>query len=459
MIRTAAALFVVGALAGACAGSRRVEPGGWRAGTARVKITPEQPFWLLAWDLHRPAQGVEEDLWARALAIEDSAGARGVWVTADVLGFPPSMALSIRRKARRRFGLGEGQLLLVATHTHNGPVLPERPSLEIYHALTPKEAEPVFAYARELERRVMDLIGEAIGRMEPARLGFGRGRSTFGANRRLKYNPNGPTDPDVPVLEVRSTDGRRRAVLFGYACHGTTVMADSCFDYFGDYPGEAALEIERRSEPTVALFATGCGGDINPAPRGNVELARRHGRTLADEVLSVLGTPGRVRALDGPLRVAFRRIELPLEPPPERALLEKLRGHPTPAMRRLADQTLRQMGEEGGVPRAVPYPLAVWRFGSDLAIVALSGEVCVDYALRLKRELGPERTWPVGYAHEVACYIPSERVLAEGGYEAGWSSEFGRAVATPSMAIYGWPVPLAPGVEDRIVGAVHAMMK
>ena len=77
------------------------------------------------------------------------------------------------------------------------------------------------------------------------------------------------------------------------------------------------------------------------------------------------------------------------------------------------------------MPSSVPYPILVWRFGPDLTLVALSGEVCVDYALRLKRELGPERTWVAGYANQVPCYIPSDRVLAEGGYEAGWGPRVG----------------------------------
>jgi neutral ceramidase len=107
--------------------------------------------------------------------------------------------------------------------------------------------------------------------------------------------------------------------------------------------------------------------------------------------------------------------------------------------------------QQNRLPSAVPYPILIWRFGSDLTLVGLSGEVCVDYALRLKRELGSDRTWVAGYANQVPCYIPSERVLAEGGYEAGWGSSLGRVVASGSISRYGWPVPLAPGLEDRIV--------
>ena len=112
-------------------------------------------------------------------------------------------------------------------------------------------------------------------------------------------------------------------------------------------------------------------------------------------------------------------------------------------------------------PREVPFPIQVWRFGKDLTLVALSGEVVVDYALRLKKELGADRTWAVAYANEVPCYIPSERILKEGGYEAGWDADQGPGVpgATSNVLFYGWAAPLASGVEDRVIAAVHSMLK
>ena len=108
----------------------------------------------------------------------------------------------------------------------------------------------------------------------------------------------------------------------------------------------------------------------------------------------------------------------------------------------------------------VPYPIVTWRFGTGPTIVALAGETCVEYSLRLKRELGgADRVWPVGYANEVMCYIPSERVLKENGYESGWSLAWGRRVAAFQMSGSGWNAPFALGLEDRIVSTVHEMLK
>jgi hypothetical protein len=81
----------------------------------------------------------------------------------------------------------------------------------------------------------------------------------------------------------------------------------------------------------------------------------------------------------------------------------------------------------------------------------------VEYALRLKKELGV--TVVLGYANEVPCYIPSEKVLAEGGYEAGWGAEFGRTLAAGSILYYGWPTPIAPGVEEKLMAALRALLQ
>ena len=456
MGRFAGLTLVIALATWAATAAAAQEGSGYRAGTAKVKITPEEPGYLLAYDRHQKAEGVESELRARALALKDAEGHRVVLVTADILGFPPSLARSIRRDVRRRFGLGDGQVLLAASHTHNGPVLPESPSLEIYHNFSEEEAKGVHAYAEVLRGRVLEAIGRALDALRPARLSWGRGRAAFGANRRRRLNPDGPTDPDVPVLCVDEPDGRPVAVVFSYACHCTTVMATHFFKYSADYAGVAAEELERSRPGTTALFVAGCGGDINPEPMGGIEFVRVHGQALADAVQRVLGRPQGLRPLRGPLGVSFGEIELPLDKAPAPELLEKLLDHKSPAQSRHARAMLKRM-QEGRLPASVPYPILVWRFGSDLTLAALAGEVCVDYALRLKRELGPERTWVAGYANEVPCYIPSDRVLAEGGYEAGWGPELGRAVASGSIMIYGWPVPLAPGLEDRIVLAVRKL--
>src|SRR5207244_10072341 len=94
-----------------------------------------------------------------------------------------------------------------------------------------------------------------------------------------------------------------------------------------------------------------------------------------------------------------------------------------------------------------PYPVQAWQLGPDLTFVALGGEVVVDYSLRLKKELGRDTTWVAGYANDVMAYIPSLRVLKEGGYEGGGA-----------MVYYGLPTVWGTQVEEQIVKGVHALV-
>src|SRR5206468_11358308 len=99
------------------------------------------------------------------------------------------------------------------------------------------------------------------------------------------------------------------------------------------------------------------------------------------------------------------------------------------------------------VKKNMPYSVQSWAFCDCLTMVFLPGEVVVDYSLRLKKELDPARLWVNAYANDEPCYIPSERILKEGGYEGGGA-----------MIYYDKPARLAPGLEDLIINAVHDLL-
>jgi hypothetical protein len=442
----------------------------FRAGTARAKITPEQNGWLGGYGHRsRPAEGAAADLWSRALALEDPRGHRLVLANADIHIFTRRLHREIVDAARKRFGLEPADVMLIATHTHSGPALPEGFDPIISWGLDEPEMRKLQAAADRIRDQTLDAMARALANLRPARLSFARGEARFGVNRRVRQgdgdygfgaNPEGVADPDVPVLLVESTDGKPLAVAFTYACHNTTVRNghNGFYRYHPDYAGVAAAQIEARFPGSTAIYVTGAAGEIDPQPQGGVEQAERHGKTLADVVLAVLDRQGR-RPVRGPLNAAYREIMLPLDMIPSRAKYTELSTSPVSYRRRHAHQILAQM-EAGTLPKEVPLPIQVWRFGEDLTLIALAGEVGVDYALRLKREFGADRVWPVAYANEVPCYIPSERVLKEGGYEAGWDSDQGPGIpgATSSILFYGWAAPLAPGVEKRIFTAVRSLL-
>ncbi|HXB71170.1 MAG TPA: neutral/alkaline non-lysosomal ceramidase N-terminal domain-containing protein [Candidatus Acidoferrales bacterium] len=443
-----------------------------RAGAGRVDITPSGPIWMSGYATrNHPSESVGQHLWARALAIDTGSRGRLVIVSTDLIGLPFEVSDQVAARARQQFGIERSHLWLNSSHTHTGPVI--WPNLASMFVLPPGEEQKLKDYAALLVDNLVAAIGKAVAELAPAEVSFAFGQAGFAMNRReatptgvkIGVNRQGPGDHEVPVLKVAGQDGKVRAILFAYACHNTTLTGEF-YQITGDYAGFAEAELESSYPGSTALFVELCGGDQNPYPRSTLELAVQHGHEMAAEVGRVM--KGKMQPLLGRLRTAYQIASLPFAPQ-ERATYEADLQNPkaSPAAKQRAQRMLQAI-DSGHPVRETPYPVQAIRFGSALTVLALAGEVVVDYDLRAKREYqrehqpehqrGHQREHQrdhageplivAGYSNAVMSYIPSERVLREGGYEA-----------VDSMVYYGQPGPFAPGVEERVFSAVHAVMK
>ncbi|MCX6909637.1 MAG: neutral/alkaline non-lysosomal ceramidase N-terminal domain-containing protein, partial [Verrucomicrobia bacterium] len=426
------------------------EPTAWKAGVASVKITPEGPAWMSGYGSRtKPSEGVAADLFAKALAIEDPCGTRLVIVTMDLITVPRSLRDWLENQLEEKHGLSRGSLMMNASHTHCGPELSVSALAD--RMLNPEYAPAAKRYTTRLQQQLVTLAGDALKQLAPAKLDFMSARCGFAMNRRRPTptgynnapNPAGPVDHDVPVLRVSDPKGKLVAVLFGYACHNTTMG-----DYMirGDYAGYAQKFFEEAHPGVTAMFMTGCGADQNPYPRRTEELCKYHGRSLAVAVEAAMETVP--KPLRGPLRVAFADVTLDFAPSPPRVELEKTAAKAKEPYRTHAAALLKQLKEDGKIRSTYPCPVQVARFGSDLTLIALAGETCVDYSLRLKRELAGPAVWVAGYSNDVFAYLPSLRVLREGGYEAGGA-----------MVWYSLPGPFTETVEERVVSKILQMAR
>jgi len=423
----------------------------FKAGVARVKITPEQPIWLSGYAArNHPSEGVVHDLWIKAVAFEDARGGRAVIVGADLIGLPRAITDPVAARLEKQYGVERARLLFNATHTHSGPVV--RSNLTAMYELDEENSRRIQRYGDVVAEALVHAVGGALADLKPAQVLYATGRGSFAINRReptakgirLGVNPAGPSDHTVPVLKVVSPEGTLRAVIFGYACHNTTLGGDF-YRISGDYAGFAQLELEKTHPGALALFLQLCGGDQNPNPRGTLELAERHGRSLAAEVSRVL--EGDLRPLRGPLRAAFLVTELKFAPH-SREQFEARLNDSNPHRARHARLMLQAYDERRPI-RSTPYPVQAVRFGRDLTLLALGGEVVIDYQLRIQKEYaGGEPVVTAGYSNDVMCYIPSVRVLKEGGYEP-----------VDSMIYYGMPGPFSEEVEETVMQAVRKVMK
>jgi enamine deaminase RidA (YjgF/YER057c/UK114 family) len=414
---------------------------GWKAGLAKADITPDGPIWLAGYGARtKPSAGVLHPIYVKVLALEDDAGAVSVLVTSDILGFNRDMADTVASQAQSKFGLPRSRLAINSSHTHSAPVTGNvlRPA----YPYDDSQQQVIDKYTAKLLAQTVAAIGSAIQDLSPAAISFEQGLAGFAVNRRRVGHREypGSVDHDVPVLRIAAPDGKLRGIVFGYACHATSL---SQYEVNGDWPGFAQAELEHSHPGAMALFVAGCGADANPLPRRTVELSRMYGKILAAAVDAVLG--GKMRPVEGSLRAAFELVDLPFQQPPTR---EELR-------RRLEDARLRNharfllgvLDREGKLADRYPYPVQVWQFGKDLTWIFLGGEVVVDYSLRLKKQHGWDSVWVAGYSNDVMAYIPSLRVLKEGGYEGGGA-----------MIPYGQPASWGAPVEEIIIEKVEQLV-
>ncbi|CAM4115449.1 hypothetical protein EWU23_03455 [Cytophagaceae bacterium 50C-KIRBA] len=417
-------------------------------GFAKKNITPSSPIWLTGYASRtQPATGVVHHLWAKAVYLESSPNEKALIVSTDLLGLSREVTQGIVQQLQLKYGITQKQLIINSSHTHSGPMIwPALSGIADYHL---EDQRAVSTYTLGLINTIIDLVGEAIANKEKMQLSYGHGQVDFAINRRQLAASKvgkmlaGPIDHDVPVIKAEDAHGNVKGILMGYACHNTTVQGDN-YLVNGDYAGFAQIDIEKKYPQAVSMFLLGCAGDQNPEPRGSLVLAEKHGKKLAEAVHMLVQQ--KLKPLSNSLQYDALQITLDFQKMDISTYQKELVGDNVFKQRR-AKLMLEAINKGWNIDHYT-YPIQALRIGKEFTIVALAGEVVVDYSLRIKREFAPQDIFVAGYSQEVMCYIPSKNVLSEGGYEA-----------ESSMIYYGWPGPFADTVEEKIMKGVHLVMK
>jgi len=421
-------------------------------GIAVRDITPELPIRLAGYEARkRPADKLDGPLLVQALALKNSSRERFVFVALDNCEVSHAFMQPVLDQYAGKLHLGRGEVAVVCSHTHSAPVLEQ--TLTDMGQPPPEERERIEKYSRSLQAKLVEVVEAALADFQPAIFEQGMGRASFAMNRRVYQgdsvvfgdNPDGPVDWDVPVLRIKGTNGAVRAILFGYACHGTSVRnGDDWYVVSGEYMAYARQLLEAHEPGAVAMFLTGMGADSDPAPRGLLLDAKRHGLELAGAVIGVLGRP--MRPVRGAFRLAYDEVDLPLAASPGRDQLEKDAQSKEIPVKLRAQGYLKLVEAGQPLPNSIKLPVAVLRLGEDLSFVLMGGEVVVDYSRRIKRLLASDHPWPIGYAYEIPCYIPSARLIKEGGYETD-----------SSLIYYGYYGPFRGAIEMLLLTRVESL--
>lgn len=388
----------------------------WNIGVAQAVITPEEPIPMAGY-AHRKelSEGVSNDLMLKAMAFDDGEGTRAVLIVAEFLGFGEEEASEICRRIGSETGLPREAILLNPSHTHSGPVC-----IKQYGSVEHEAHDVIERYVDRVIDIAVETAVRALSNMQSAKLSWGRGVANFVMNRRefteggvrLGVNPSGLADRSVPVLRVEGEGGELIAVLFGAAGHNVT-NDSRWLQLDGDYAGYAQRYLEAETG-AQAMFVLGCAGDANTFPQGE-GFAQQHGESLGQEVCRVLEED--LQPVRGPLRLAFERVDLPLQQFASREDVEVLAETAERFQQFFIERALALYDAGESLPTTFNAPFAMWQFGEDLTLVGLCGEILVEYVTLSEQVVGPLRLWVAGYCNSLFGYLPTPKVLEEGGYE------------------------------------------
>lgn len=434
----------------------------WSAGAAEVVITPPVGTPLLG-TIQR-STGVHDELFARALVLNDGKQ-RVAIVSLDLIGFDLEFSDRIRDAIRARTGIS--LVLIHGTHNHCAPFTVSWSVLG-----TRWFAGPGRNWRDSLTPALVDLVSRAEANSEAAVLRAGRSPVHIGTNRRfhtgqgivMKPNPDGPVVPWVDVLRVDRPDGSPSAILFSHAAHPVIIHGSSRL-ISADFPGFASHKLkERFGGNVIALFGQAFDGNINADPlRGGIVAAEQAGGVLAEAAFQAAVNSKPIPPEE--FSLASAHTELPFQPLPAhqdcaRALKEaedRLAKHhgrtaytdeqlwdmqdevasiPSQLESKAVDDTqpmedkawwmtdtvlcLRDMLHqiETRAERTLRFDAHRLRIGNHWSLLAVTHELFAEYQLMLDKDSPTEHTMMLGHTNGDESYIPLDRDLALGGYEA-----------------------------------------
>lgn len=439
--------------------------------TARVDITPTlsaNPFMAGFGVQDVPRVAVDDEpyapLYARCVVLWDGDAPNAV-VTLDVLGIPRAVNLAVRPRLEALAGWSRSDVVLQATHTHNGPVLVD--ALDPYISYALADLTLVRSYTAWLEDQIVEVVRTALNAPRTAvtldyqtrTLGFARNRAG------LPYE-----ETAVPVLTARDLAGNPCAVLFSYGCHPVAAGWADRFD--GDFPAGACTVVENALPGCFAMFLQGPAGDQDPRGVTGWSLRDACASSLGNAVAAAVANRGRVLA--GPLLTSYAEVQLPLDVTLTSGNLAQVRAAYVTRMQnpqglpawyvRHAEVMIGRI-DSGTVETVVPTPVQVWTLqGSPaLKIAMVGGELVSGYAVYLRSRHGGSNALIIGgYANEVSSYVPSNEFLPPfmpgGSYEGGWHADF-PGVAGGSQTIYahlGHFASGSTGIEATLLNTLDA---
>ncbi len=304
-----------------------------RIGCCQSDITPAPPVIMGGSFLKFESREILDPVMAGCVVADDG-HTRAAIVSCDLGSISNDMLISIREQVSRATGTPGENLFVMATHNHSGPTVQVRRD----NPFCDDETAPKLDRARKkLADDIAACVIRAHERLEPARMGYGRGRfNTGNFNRRFimsngrsrmhgggnleRLCPEGPTDPEVQAVWFEGAEGRPLAVMVNYASHPTNFYGRPLVS--ADFPGfmRGVLHGVLGGDVPILYLQGACGNlmcrDVtDPKFPSGIDNARRTGRGLAGETLRIM-SDNVARAGDVRIKTDRRIIAIPYRDTP-----------------------------------------------------------------------------------------------------------------------------------------------
>ena len=434
-----------------------------KAGWSQVDITPplglplggRGPRFSLANEVLDP-------LVAQVLLMEDAQGTRLMWISLDLIG------LSYRSAAHLRYSLAAitntpyDHVIINFSHTHSGPMA----NFDKYAALV---APPLalLEYDNTLHDNLIRAAAIALEQLLPVDINIFRGHSHIGINRRhpnaqgvmeLRPNPAGYYNSELWLLELKSSSAS--ALIFNYGCHPILVYGFAWNAISADFPGICRRYLHQYLDAgTHCQFIQGLAGNVRPRVVADLDNNRFRqssptdleycGQQLANDICLTLSLTPEVVELSIKATAGHFLAGRDQQQIPSRQYFQQLANSDDELERNLGKYWITRL--DSGIPplQSMPWAIGLLQLSKNQHIAYLSGEVLVEWQNHIRTWLADDTLLLWGYCQEVPCYLPTDELLDEGGYEITTSNLYGKE----------GPGPFAKGLNATVKQAFGKLAK
>lgn len=410
-------------------------------------ITPDIPVLQggFAARTHK-SEGVHDDAYATVCVLQENRTA--VIIALDLLFGDRSFAQGIRSAIESEFSIKDADVLINFSHTHSvvgvtGDIEDLR-SPRTYSISSDKfswDANPSdidftedMNFYNKVKNAIMSSIRECMADLTQGSAYIAKGSSLFGVSRRYPHNGTvlwkpyfneDAIDKDLFVICLTDKNEDLKGIIYSYACHPTSLGSDNYY-ISADYPGVVRKYLESSNPGACALFLQGCGADIKPKATArdgsfiscNFDELEVEGKSLADTIQNIIDNKSMFRKIDFNLFSAQNEVKL-FTKVWSRDKWESIVNDPSEASYRVqsAKMVLKDFDKISSM-NYMPYIISLLRLDDKTAIISLECEVVSYIGKCIKEILKGSDIISLGYSNSSRCYIPTRKILKEGGYES-----------------------------------------